>query len=241
MLRRNHGIRNPITRWLAGLCAAAGLLTAPAAHADGVLLGGANWYDEGVYYSLGSLFPLNGDFGKDGPILKVWVYGTDFDYDAGFDDVNAEGFGGEVSIGYQKLFEHGRVAGYVGVTHRDLDLSPDDPDADGLEKDTGIPIQFEGGYEFTDMFGVDGIASYTAIYNEYWGRFRPFTRLGPLYVGPELILNGGDEFDNQYYGVFVGGIPLGFEGAGLELSGGLMHREGGHNSGYGGVSFSYGF
>jgi len=242
---------------LIGLCVLGGALSAVGAQSasarDVMLLGGTTFSSESKYYYLGAIVPLtNPSLDRNGVLLRLWGAYKDFNYTttlpggaAGIPtDISVDGPEGELAIGYQwRANPETGVSAYLGVVQRSLDASPNDPASKATTKDTGYKVQLEGTTR-SGSFGISGIASYTFEFEDYWGRVRPawYPSRGGLHIGPELVLMGGDNWDKQQLGIFVGGISLG-RNAALELKAGAEQgsRSNNNTRAYGGIAFSVRF
>lgn len=237
--------------FVAGVLLAAGF-SSPALARDVVLLGGSSFSNTSKYHYLGLVVPIqHQSLDRDGVLLRLWAAYKDFNYTTTFPggatgistNIDVDGPEGEIALGYQ-LFagKDTRFTAYLGIVHRNLDATPNDPASNIESKDTGYKLQLEGSTR-SGNFGLSGIASYVFEFDDYWGRVRPAWYLGDrLHVGPELVLMGGDKWDKQQLGIFVGGIRLGKQ-ADLELKVGAEQssRDDSKTRAYGGISFAVRF
>ena len=230
----------------------AGGYTSTALARDVLLLGGTTFSDASKYHYLGLVVPIQQQsLDRDGMLVRLWAAYKDYKYTTRFTggaagiptNIDVDGPEGEIALGYQ-LFsgKDTRFTGYLGVVQRDLDATPNDPSSKAESKDTGYKLQLEGSTR-GGKFGLSAIGSYTFEFDDYWGRVRPAWYLNNrLHIGPELVLMGGDKWDKQQLGIFLGGIQLGKQ-ADLEfkLGGEHSNRTGGGTKAYGGISFSVRF
>ncbi|MBI2509064.1 MAG: cellulose biosynthesis protein BcsS [Betaproteobacteria bacterium] len=230
----------------------AGGYTPTALARDVLLLGGSTFSSASKYYYLGAVIPVQQEsLDRDGFLVRLWAAYQDFDYNTTFAGgaagiptrVDVDGPVGEIALGYQWFpGKDSRFTAYLGVVQRDLDATPNDPGSKVESEDTGYKLQLEGATR-SGKFGLSAIGSYTFEFDDYWGRVRPAWYLGNrLHVGPELVFMGGDKYDKQQLGIFLGGIQLGKQ-ADLEFKVGGEHssRTGGNTRAYGGISFSVRF
>lgn len=222
----------------------------PAVARDVLVLGGSTSSSSSKYHYLGLVVPIQQQtLDQDGFLLRLWAAYKDYDYTTRFAGgavgvrtrVDVDGPEGEVAIGYQHFFNReSRFSGYLGVVHRDLDASPNDPRSDAESEDTGYKLQLEGSTR-SGKFGLSAIGSYTFEFDNYWGRVRPAWHLNDRrHFGPELVVMGGDRYDKQQLGVFLGGIQISKQ-ADLELKIGgerSSRSNSGNTKAYGGISFS---
>lgn len=202
-------------------------------------------YDTNIndhYGYIGAVIAPLGHLEQSGWRVRVFTFGALFSYDSGPRDIDATGFGGSVSIGYQIRTGGWRVSGYVGVAGRYFDTDPEDRSSSLEEENIGLPIQIEVDYRFNSGFSLNVLASYTFFYRTYWSRIRPTFHIYRYHVrvGPEFTLMGGEEWDRQRVGAFIGGIRIG--PATLGLKGGMEYNSRETEiGGYGGLEVSFSF
>lgn len=233
---------------VAGALLAAGFSSAVLAR-DVFVLGGSTFSSTSKYHYLGLVVPIQQQsLDQDGFLFRGWTSYRDFRYittlPGGPPNINVDVDGAEfeAAVGYQRYFgKDTRITGYLGLMHRNLDASPDDPTTNFESKRNGIKLQLEGTTR-SGKFGVSAIGSYAFGFEDYWLRVRPAYYLGDsLNIGPEFVASGGQKYTKQQLGIFLEGIRLGTR-ASLGLKLGSEHNSrSGPNSGsktYGGVSFS---
>lgn len=168
---------------------------------------------EDVWYAyLGGVHALNGDINQEGWLVRALIGGGEADYSAGgaIGNVDADLFDADLMVGYQIFEGRNRYTGYVGVHYHDTDLSPNDPGNSTRGDEFGAKIQLEANSWIGDFWNLGAIGSYSTANDAYWARARlGYDWGGGWLIGPEGVVGGDDEYDEQRIGVFVGGIQLG--------------------------------
>jgi len=207
------------------LVAAAGMTflsyAVPAQAREKLLLAGGGFAFRSFSQYTGVIIPLiNGKnaFLQDGPILRFWQKSYGFSYKTELTPnspakTRISAFGGSFTseLGYQKKLSRGKLAGYIGVTYRRFNLSPQDPGADLNNNPIGIPLTLDGTWSLFDKVSVSSNLSYTVFQKDYWAQmkigYQPTS--SALQFGPEVVLQGGSEYRYLRLGAFVSGIKLG--------------------------------
>jgi hypothetical protein len=143
----------------------------------------------------------------------------------------------DLMVGYGMPISGGKVSAYLGANWTDHDLSPNDPANDARGSKLGVKGQLEAFFSPMDHVSGDAMASYSTAFSTYWSHFNLGYNFGGFAVGPEVGLNGNDEYNEFRYGAEVNAIDLGF--ASVALHGGIVasNRNGG-DGGYGGIGFN---
>lgn len=191
----------------------------------------------------GFVHGLNRDLGKDGFLIQGMGAGGRFAYvGAGPQLFRATGGLFRIGGGYQMHFQWARVALYAGYQYRSFSVSPDDPDSQLARKKHGAYFQTDGFVEPWPRWGAEFNLSYTAVINDYWTRIRPYYRItDTIRLGPELSFFGGRQYDQQRYGAFVGGVPLGPINLGFKAGVEVDSSGRRDTRGYGGIEASFTF
>lgn len=220
---------------------AADMTYAPtAAAASTSVFGGVNAKEDVWYAYLGGVHALNGDLDTDGWLIRAMIGGGEVDYQAGgaVGNVDSDIFDADLMVGYHIFEGRNRYTGYIGANYRDNDLSPNDPGNSTSGDEFGAKIQLEANSWMGDMWNLDAIGSYSTAYDTYWARARfGYAWSGNLLIGPEGVVSGDDEYDEQRIGVFVSGMQLGA----IDVSASVGYADtsrGGDDSIYGGIEFS---
>lgn len=146
-----------------------------------------------------------------GFVHRYWAEWLRYEYVGGSNSVTeAKAPGLEAAIGYQKGHANGYFGTYAGIYHRNVSLSPDDPNSEVRGSQTRLRVQFEAEQRFATAWRANGIASYVFGQEGYWLRARLLrTVSGPLLFGVEGVAQG----DPEYKGQQVGLVLTGFEPA----------------------------
>jgi opacity protein-like surface antigen len=140
------------------------------------------------YYS-GTLVKLNGDFNKNGLILRSEGIIADYNYRATGNPaatadptataqpgtkVDARDRSLDVMLGYQWVFADWSATGYLGYEVRDVHLSPDDLNNSVRGTDSGfkVALELETDDESNQPFYGDFETSYSMAFNSYWAQGR---------------------------------------------------------------------
>jgi len=214
---------------------------AQVATAETLLLGGFSGSEDSNYGYIGAVIPVNSTLGDEGFRVRLWGEYQEYDYDGNIGGTptsfDADGFGGNFSVGYQWNFQSTTIAAYAGVALRDIDISPTDPSSDTEDDDVGARFQLEIYPQLSSNIDAALIGTYTAVFDSYWVRLRPGYKLpNGLKIGPEITVLGDDNFDKQKYGAFLSGIKLGNVKVGINA--GYEDDDDDDGSAYGGISLS---
>lgn len=202
---------------IAGLALTGG--TASVRARDILLLAGGGFAFRSFSQYTGAILPLkasDGAFSQDGPLLRLWQKSFAFSYTTNLSpggpaNARIDAVGGSFTgeIGYQKKLSQGQVAGYVGLTYRHFGLSPNDPGADLNKDPIGIPVTFDGTWPVFDKVSVSTNLSYTVFHKDYWAQMKlGYHVSSTLKLGPEIVLQGGEEYRYVRFGGFISGIKL---------------------------------
>lgn len=195
------------------------LLIAPqAARAEtgSFVFAGGDVSEGGFFAYAGGGFRPNGDIDSSGWLLRGFVGGGSYEYDAGgATDAQDDLVTLDLMVGGQSVGERTRIAGYIGANFQDHSIS-DDPfnDMDGDE--WGVKGQVEVYSEPSPNTMFLGILSYSTANETYFGLGRAGWRLGDggVFVGPEVGLGGNERYDQWRAGVHVTGFKVGPLGLG---------------------------
>ncbi len=193
------------------------LLAAPSfAHANDWLFvaGGETGSEYSNYGSLGVIGPTPGYSIAHGWNARIGIEGLTYRYEQNNADIDATAFGANAALGWSESTEKfwGNIS--AGPAWRNTDLSPDDPNSDSSGDKLSLNITAIGDYNVDESWKVSAIVSYSAfIDNAFWNRLRVMHRLsGDVFVGPEAVWQGSDEYRATKFGLAVTGIKLGERG-----------------------------
>jgi len=203
--------------------------------------------DDSHYGYVGLIAPLpvgqnkEGKLGKDGILLRLWGAWLAYDYKSGAPsnmNIDVDGPIGEVGFGYHWVRPTYTNSLYISYVGKFLDDDPSDPFNDEIDEDHGVKFSGDTDIKFNQQFGLNLNGSYTAIFDDYWVRGRPFYKLNnSLRIGPEVVALGGDRYERLKFGAFISGIALGQLKLGFNGGVDLDEREN-ETDAYFGVSLS---
>ena len=225
---------------LAGAALVSASLPASAQQSTLVFTGfDTTWRDH--YGYVGGVYAFNRNLDTDGWLLSAFAGGASFNFYNLTPQTRATGWFARAGVGYQFLDWWGRAAFYVGYAYRDFNVSPFVPRTAIVRFRHGVHLQADGYLRANDYLGVEYIVSFTAVPNDFFARVRPyFTIDAPVRIGPEFTVLTGRQYDQQRYGVFVAGVPLGPFSLGGKVGLEFSSRNN-RTAGYGGVDLSIRF
>ncbi|MFZ2208769.1 MAG: cellulose biosynthesis protein BcsS [Porticoccaceae bacterium] len=191
-----------------GAILAASCAMAMIGHAqDGtVLFGGVDGREKSFYSYLGIIDHLNGDIASDGILLRAFGSYGEYDYRSAAvagGKVNADVATFDAMIGYQKGVDNLLLRGYAGLDYEDHDLSPNNPYDSNRGSDVGVKVQGEVETGYASEYYANVIGSYGTAKDRYWVRLRGGYNFDGYVVGPEALLTGTHESDEQRIGAFM--------------------------------------
>lgn len=205
------------------------VLTAPlpcAKAADKLWLFMGDVYKDDYYFSLGVLIPFSGSNLGNGWVQRYWVDTYSYSYDTNGQRIDANVYGGEAMVGYQKSAPGLSGAAYVGVRYSNTGLNPDDPGNVGRGDLVRPKAQLEGTAALNPRWRAEGIFSFTFGVNDYWARARLLRDLsGTHYAGGEVISQGDRYYNALKIGAVYGGVQLS-EKTFLTVKGGYRFQSG---------------
>jgi hypothetical protein len=158
----------------------------------------------GNAFYLGAITALNGDFARDGVLLRgLAVYGT-YEYQTTTGDIHGRYSLFDGMIGYQLLHPGFRIAGYVGVEQQNHHLSPFDPSNRVSGGETGVKVAGDVTLGHSKPLFLNLAGSYSTAFDTYWSRIRIGYTIDRLTFGPEALLTGNEESDARRIGGFIG-------------------------------------
>ena len=203
---------------------------------------GVSAKEDSWYAYLGAVHALNGDINAEGWLVRGFIGAGETDYRAGvLGTIDSDIFDADLMVGYQIFEGRNRYTGYIGANYHDNDLSPNDPGNSTRGDEIGAKIQLEADSWIGDLWNVGAIVSYSTANDAYWARARlGYDWGGGWLIGPEGVLSGDDEYDEQRIGAFISGIPVGPLNASLAVGYADTSR-GGDDSIYGSLGLSMQF
>lgn len=185
----------------------------PARAAERLVLAGAEAAaDANRYAYLGALLPFGGSSQLDqGWVHRLWLDWLEYRFDSNGREISATGPGASWMLGYRGGARH-KFGVFAGVTYRDTELDPDDPNVSNRGRQVGVGAVAELGGELAGAWNYGLIASLTEDpAGSYWTRLRLLRPLreGPIKIGFETVGYG----DPDFFGAKIGGVverfPLG--------------------------------
>lgn len=227
----------------AGFMATTALNSAAFADSTSVFTG-VDVGENGYTLYLGGVTALNRDIDSSGVVLRFSTAYGEYDYRtvaSPTGKVDSDNVSADIMVGYQWISDAMSAAVYVGADYQDVSLSPLDPNNSTEGDEFGAKVQFELFSRGGSMPGSSLIANYSSANESYYVRGRLGFSVGPVHIGPEIAAMGNEEYDQQRYGLFVGGIKLG-QSTYLTLNAGYAEGSGNASDGaYGGIGLSVRF
>ena len=193
--------------------------------ASNTVFTGIDIKDDSTYFYLGGVNALNGNLDSNGWLARgVFGYGEyDYSTTAVPGNVDVDQVSLQAGLGYQWLQNNTRLSLYLSLDYQDHDHSPEDVLNSVRDDETGGAVQaeLETG---NGQWHLGLIGSYSTAYDTYWTRTRVGYMVNGATVGPEVILSGNEEYDEERYGLFVS-FPYSVSTS-INLSGGYAETEG---------------
>jgi len=164
---------------------------------------GADWGPAGNAFYLGAITALNGNFARDGVLLRgLGVYGS-YDYTDAVGDVHGRYWLFDEMIGYQIIRPGFRIAGYVGAEEQNHKLSPFDPTNPVVGTQVGFKVAGDITLGHNQPLFVNLAGSYSTAFDTYWSRLRIGYKIDRITIGPEALLLGNEGSDARRIGGFL--------------------------------------
>ena len=218
-----------------------------SAHAaDTSVFAGLSSANRSTFGYLGGVKAINHDLSQSGVLLRGLVYYGEYDYDTTAvtqGKVDGKATGAELGVGYQWANPNNRISLYASIDHQDHRLSPNDTQNSVRGGETGAAVQAEAETLNTAWYG-GLIGKYSTANDSYWVRGRVGYVFGNMALGPEAILAGNKEYDENRLGVFLNAAVS--KATTLSFSVGARKSEGNRSlssqkGAYGGVSVATNF
>jgi len=146
----------------------------------------------GNAFYFGAITALNGDFGRDGVLLRgLAAYGT-YDYQATVGDVHGRYWLFDEMIGYQIIRPGIRIAGYIGAEEQSHKLSPFDPANRVVGTETGFKVAGDLTLGHNQPLFLNLAGSYSTDFDTYWSRLRIGYKIDRFTFGPEALRVGNE-------------------------------------------------
>lgn len=194
---------------------------APApAGAAGDLFLGANAREDAWYAYAGVDYAINGNKNADGFITQLMLGYGEYDYETLLGGVDGEVSELDLGIGYQWFISGHRVSllGALNLVDHDLSGNPIDlanNDVNGSE--TGFKPKLDIWNTDCSEWLYGGTFTYSTAYDSYWNRIMIAPRVGNVYLGPEFIVQGNEEYEEVRAGLALAGLQLGSFNVGVSV------------------------
>jgi hypothetical protein len=173
---------------------------------------GANVREDAWYSYVGADYALNGDKETSGFITQAFVGYGEYSYDTLLGGVDGEVSEVDLGVGYQWVLPSYRVSLLAAVNFVDHDLTgnPIDLANNSVNGDeVGFKPKLDIWNRDTSSFIYGGTFTYSTAYDTYWNRAMFATRVGSVYLGPEVIVQGNEEYEEVRAGLALTGLQLG--------------------------------
>lgn len=223
--KRRKAANRPFAAMALAAAACANFSMAQAA--DGtVAFAGVDGREQSIYGYVGAVHHYSGDFVGDGVLVRAFGLYGQYNYDSRAvvgGNVEGEFEAFDVMGGYQQALRDVYLRGYVGLDFENHDLSPKNPFDSNRGSDFGVKVQGEAETGFNRPYYGGLIASYGSAKDRYWVRARGGYNFGKGIIGPEAVVTGNHETDQQRFGAFLTLINLG--PFWLSVSSGYTHMQ----------------
>jgi hypothetical protein len=131
--------------------------------------------------------------------------------------------GAALLLGYRAAVGPGFFAGYAGVAYESHDNTPLGAVVTGIQG--GVKVAIEYILPLTGMFELYSVATYSTVFDSYFGFIRPSFRVNPSFrIGPEAMAFGNTSYRDVRIGGFVGvKVDQFIQRGEIVVSGGYLH------------------
>lgn len=171
-----------------------------------VVFGGVDSREKAYYPYVGIIRNFSGDILSSGFLGRLVGFDSHYKYSTNTvsgGTVEGEAESLEALVGYQMVTESYALRGYVGLDYENHHLSPDNTFDSNRGTHFGYKVRGEFETDFAAQNYVGLMASYGSATERYWVRARAGRDLGGYVVGPEAMLTGNREYDEQRIGAFL--------------------------------------
>lgn len=183
-----------------------------AGASSGDVFFGINARDDAWYTYGGCNFALNGDKSTNGFILHGLLGYGEYEYDTALGGVDGDVSELDFGLGYQWYLPGFRVSliGALNLTDHDLTGSPIDLANNSVNgSETGFKAKIDIWNTDASNYLYGGTFSYSTAYESYWNRVMFAARVGSVYLGPEFIFQGNEEYQEFRTGLTIAGVKIG--------------------------------
>jgi len=206
------------------------------------LAGGQAGGQRASYGYAGVVSALPGSEIGNGWVQRIFAEEVTYRYKKGRSTIDADGYGGSLTYGYQHTYNGGWFGAYAGPAYRYTKLSPVDRASDARGSNVTARFAAEAEQYLGEDFKLNELGNYDAFGNNgYWGRLRALFRVsGTTYFGPEGVYQGDNDYKAWQAGLAVVGIPI-TEDAAFGIDGGVRKTDSDKMTGYGGLELGVNF
>lgn len=204
--------------------AKAGEVATPAAIETAATAGdvftGINAREDAWYSYLGVNYALNGDKSAEGFLVhSMFGYGG-YEYDTALGGVDADLSEFDFGIGYQWVLPAHRLSliGCYNWVEHDLSGNPIDiADNDSAGSSSGFKAKLDIWNTDASDYLYGGTATYSTANEDYWSRVLVARNMGNYFLGPEVIAQGNEDYDEYRLGLAIAGLKLGCANLGVSV------------------------
>ena len=185
---------------------------APESASSGDFFFGANAREDAWYSYAGVNYALNGDKSTSGFILHAMGGYGGYEYDTLLGGVDADLTEFDLGLGYQWILPSHRLSliGAYNYVDHDLDGDPIDiADNDVEGEESGFKAKLDIWNPDTTNYLYGGTFTYSTAYDSYWNRAVLAPRFGNIFLGPEVIVQGNEEYEEFRAGLTLCGLQCG--------------------------------
>lgn len=168
---------------------------------------------EDAWYTYGGVnYAFNGDKSASGFITQAMVGYGEYEYDTLLGGVDGEVSEFDFGLGYQWALPGYRVSLLAALNLVDHNLSgnPVDLANNSVNGDeAGFKPKLDIWNTDASSFLYGGTFTYSTAYDSYWNRVLFAAHVGEVYVGPEAIFQGNEEYEEVRAGLALAGLKLG--------------------------------
>ena len=181
---------------------------------------GANTREDAWYTYAGANYSINQDNTANGFLLHGLAGYGEYEYDTALGGVDAELSEFDLGLGYQWFISGHRVSLIGSLNMVDHDLSGNGTDlannfVNGDE--TGFKPKLDIWNTDASSYLYGGTFTYSTAYDSYWNRVVFARNLGPIFLGPEFIVQGNEEYEEVRTGLALLGLKLGMFDVGASV------------------------
>ncbi len=181
---------------------------------------GGNVREDAWYTYGGANYSLNGDKSSEGVFLHGLLGYGEYEYDTALGGVDADLTELDLGVGYQWIVSGYRVSliGAINLVEHELSGNPLDLANNSINgSETGFKPKFDIWNTDVSSYMYGATLTYSTAYESYWNRAVFAKNFGPVYLGPELIVQGNEEYEETRAGLALLGLKLGMFDVGASV------------------------